>query len=101
MEEINKDKLEETVSESSSRNSDGKKQKMSQEAEIVFHQGALNTLGNERNELIKMAQNVESIMQAHIGRLKELGVNIQLKQQGQEKQQSSQQEQHQENIEDK
>lgn len=50
---------------------------MSPEMEIGFHQGALNTLVNERNELIKMAQVTEQIMQAHIKRLEELGVNIQ------------------------
>lgn len=49
---------------------------MSREMEIGFHQGALNTLVNERNELIKMAQVTEQIMQAHIKRLEELGVKI-------------------------
>ena len=51
--------------------------KISVEEEIGYHKGALTTLVNERNELIKMAQVVESIMQAHIKRLKELGVNVQ------------------------
>ena len=50
---------------------------MSKEMEIGFHQGALNTLVNERNELFKMIQNVEAVMQAHIKRLEELGVKIQ------------------------
>ena len=50
--------------------------KMSQEEEIGFHKGALNTLVAERNELAKMIGNVEAIMQAHIKRLGELGVNI-------------------------
>jgi len=53
--------------------------KMSREQEIAFHQGALNTLINERNELFKMIQNVEAVMQAHIKRLEELGVKIQTK----------------------
>ena len=44
--------------------------------EIGFHKGALTTLANERNELIKMAQVVENIMQAHIKRLEEMGVEI-------------------------
>ncbi|MCK4647302.1 hypothetical protein KAT24_00015 [Candidatus Pacearchaeota archaeon] len=52
---------------------------MSKETEIGFHQGALNTLVNERNELIKMIQNIESIMQAHLKRLEELGVKIEKK----------------------
>jgi len=49
---------------------------MSAEEEIGFHKGALNTLVAERNELIKMIGNVEAIIQAHVGRLKELGVEI-------------------------
>lgn len=49
---------------------------MSKEMEIGFHQGSLNTLINERNELIKMAQVTEKIMQAHMNRLEELGVKI-------------------------
>lgn len=44
--------------------------------EIGFHQGALNTLLNERNELVRMIQQTESVMQAHIKRLEELGVKI-------------------------
>jgi len=50
--------------------------KMPKEEEIGFHKGALNTLVAERNELVKMVGNVEAIMQAHISRLKELGVDI-------------------------
>lgn len=50
--------------------------KMNKEEEIGYHKGSLNTLVNERNELIKMAQIVESIMQAHIKRLEELGVKF-------------------------
>jgi len=51
--------------------------KVSKEEEIGYHKGALNTLVNERNELIRMVQVVESIMQAHIKKLEELGVKIQ------------------------
>ena len=50
---------------------------MSREMEIGFHQGALNTLLAERNELIKMIGNIEAIMQAHLKRLEELGIKIQ------------------------
>ena len=50
---------------------------ISKEQEISYHQGALNTLVAERNELFKMIQNVEVIMQAHLKRLEELGVKIQ------------------------
>ncbi len=49
---------------------------MSKDEEIGFHKGALNTLVAERGELVKMIGNVEAIMQAHISRLKELGVDI-------------------------
>lgn len=49
---------------------------MSKEMEIGFHQGSLNTLINERNELLKMAQITEQLMQVHIKRLGELGVKI-------------------------
>ena len=49
---------------------------VSKEMEIGFHQGALNTLVNERNELVKMIGNIEGIMQAHVKRLQELGVKV-------------------------
>jgi len=49
---------------------------MSKEEEIGFHKGALNTLVAERNELVKMLQNVEAIAGAHVKRLKELGVGV-------------------------
>ena len=45
--------------------------------EIGFHKGSLNTLAAERVELIKMIQNVEAILQAHLKRLEELGVKLQ------------------------
>jgi hypothetical protein len=49
---------------------------MSREEEIGFHNGALNTLVAERNELVKMIGNVEAIMQMHLKRLEELGIKI-------------------------
>ncbi len=52
--------------------------KLSKQEEIGFHKGALNTLLAERNEIIKMVANVEAIMQAHLKRLKELGVKIEV-----------------------
>ena len=55
---------------------EAKAPEMSKEEEIGFHKGALNTLVAERNELAKMIGNVEAIMQAHMGRLKELGVDL-------------------------
>jgi len=53
-----------------------KKKEMSKDEEVGFHKGALNTLVNERNELLKMAQVVEQIIQAHVKRLEELGVKL-------------------------
>lgn len=69
MAKINKDNLEKAFDEK-------KAPAMPKETEIGFHQGALNTLVNERNELFKMIQNIEAIMQAHLKRLEELGVKI-------------------------
>jgi hypothetical protein len=71
MVEIKKDNLEKAL-----ENKDSKKQEIPKDMEIGFHQGALNTLLNERNEMIKMIQQIESVMQAHIKRLEELGVKI-------------------------
>lgn len=68
--ELNKENLEKSLG-----NSENQPQ-MSKEMEIGFHQGALNTLIAERNELYKMIQNVENIMNLHLKRLEELGVKI-------------------------
>lgn len=70
MAKINKDNLEKAFDKKPAPT-------MTKETEIGFHQGALNTLVNERNELFKMIQNIEAIMQAHIKRLEELGVKMQ------------------------
>ena len=53
-----------------------KESAMSEEEEIGYHKGALQTLVNERNELIKIIQITEALVQAHLKRLKELGVEI-------------------------
>ena len=74
MVEIDKSNLEEALNKKESQ-----VPKLPKETEIGFHQGALNTLVNERNELFKMIQNIEAIMQAHIKRLEELGVKIERK----------------------
>ncbi len=68
---LDKDNLEKAL------NSKDQTPQLSKEEEIGFHKGALNTLVNERNEMFKMMQNVEVIMQAHLKRLEELGVKIQ------------------------
>ncbi len=69
MAKINKDNLEKAFDKKDAP-------VMSKDMEIGFHQGALNTLVNERNELIKMIQNIENLMQAHLKRLEDLGVKI-------------------------
>ena len=68
MVDLNKDNLESALNK--------KEPTLSKEEEIGYHKGSLNTLVNERNELIKMAQVVESLMQMHLKRLEELGVKI-------------------------
>jgi len=86
MAEINTDNLEKALSSSDAQSQQEKQQmpQMSKEEEIAFHNGALNTLVNERNELFKMIQNVEVVMQQfHLKRLEELGVKIQTQQQEQ------------------
>jgi hypothetical protein len=54
-----------------------KEPKLSKEEEIAFHKGSIQSLAAEYNELVRMLQNVQAIMQAHIKRLEELGVKIQ------------------------
>ncbi|MBR9679833.1 MAG: hypothetical protein GOU99_02160 [Candidatus Altiarchaeota archaeon] len=44
--------------------------------QIGFHKGALTTLMKERNELTKMVQTVDQLMNMHIKALEDLGVQI-------------------------
>lgn len=55
-------------------------EKMSKEEEIGYHKGSVNTLINERNELLRLIQIVESLLQSHVKRLEELGVRVNNKQ---------------------
>ena len=48
----------------------------SKDEQIGFHKGSLATLAKERQELGRILQIVEQLMQMHIGGLKELGVDI-------------------------
>lgn len=48
----------------------------SKEEQIGFHKGSLSTLAKERQELAKMLNIVEQLMQMHIKSLKELGVDL-------------------------
>jgi hypothetical protein len=68
MAEINKENLENALNKEIP--------KISKEEEIGFHKGTVNTLVNERNELIKMIGNVDALVQMHLTRLQELGVKI-------------------------
>jgi len=68
---MNKDKLEDAL-----KNENPESPKVNKEMEIGFHQGALNTLVNERNELFRMIKQTENVMQAHMKRLEELGIKI-------------------------
>ena len=52
------------------------KQTENKDEQIGFHKGALSTLAKERQELIKMVQIVEQLMQMHIQSLKQLGVDL-------------------------
>ena len=53
-----------------------KKAKTSEEEQVGFHKGALTTLSKERQELIRLLQIVEQLMQMHIKGLKGLGVDL-------------------------
>jgi len=48
----------------------------SKEEQIGFHKGALSTLAKEREEMKRILQIVEQLMQLHIKSLKELGVDL-------------------------
>jgi len=51
--------------------------KANKDEQIGFHKGSLSTLAKEREELARILQIVEQLMQMHIGALKELGVDLQ------------------------
>jgi len=48
----------------------------SKEEQIGFHKGSLSTLAKERQELARILQIVEQLIQLHIAALKELGVDL-------------------------
>ncbi len=48
----------------------------SKDEQIGFHKGALSTLAKEREEMAKILQIVEQLMQMHVKGLKELGVDL-------------------------
>ena len=48
----------------------------SKDEQIGFHKGSLSTLSKERQELARILQIVEQLMQMHLSALKELGVDL-------------------------
>ena len=53
-----------------------KEQEMSKDEQIGFHKGSIATLAKEREELLKIANIVEQLIQAHNESLKRLGVDL-------------------------
>lgn len=53
-----------------------KPKKASNDEQIGFHKGALATLSKEREEMAKILNIVEQLMQMHIKSLQELGVDL-------------------------
>lgn len=51
-------------------------EKENKQEQIGFHKGALSTLAKEREEMIKIVNVVEQLMQLHIKALKEMGVDL-------------------------
>lgn len=49
---------------------------MSKEEQIGYHKGSLAVLAKEREELAKIVNITEQLMQMHIKALKELGVDL-------------------------
>lgn len=48
----------------------------SKDEQVGFHKGSLSTLAKERQELARILQIVEQLMQMHVAALKELGVDL-------------------------
>ena len=53
-----------------------KKAKSGDAEQVGFHKGALTTLAKERQELGRIIQIVEQLMQMHLKALKDLGVDL-------------------------
>lgn len=49
---------------------------MVKEEQIGFHKGSLTTLVKEREELARLLQIVDTLVQAHVKALKDLGVDL-------------------------
>ena len=68
----------------------------SKEEQIGFHKGAISTLVKERQELQRILQIVEQLMQMHVQGLKDLGVDLESQAQQASQQQSEQNQENQE-----
>ena len=51
-------------------------QQMNKDEQIGFHKGSIATLAKEREELLKIVNIVEQLIQAHNESLKKLGVDL-------------------------
>jgi len=49
---------------------------MANEEQIGFHKGSIATLVKEREELARLLQIVNSLLQAHVKALKDLGIDL-------------------------
>ncbi len=49
---------------------------MSKDEKIGFHKGSLATLSKEREELMRILQIVEQLMQMHVSELKNMGIDL-------------------------
>jgi len=49
---------------------------MSKDEQVGFHKGALSTLAKERQEMAKILNIVEQLMQMHVKALQELGIDL-------------------------
>ena len=49
---------------------------MANEEQVGFHKGSIATLVKEREELARLLQIVNSLLQAHVKSLKDLGVDL-------------------------
>jgi len=62
---------------------------MSKDEQIGYHKGALATLVKEREEMMKILNIVEQLMQMHASALKELGVDLESQPAAKQKEEAS------------
>jgi len=64
-----------------------KQPNVSKDEQVGFHKGALATLAKEREEMKKILNIVEQLMQMHVKALKEQGVDLQAQAEAMQKKQ--------------